>query len=124
MGRSVGGSVGRSVSQSVIQSVRQFINPCSYLAVNNTGIALWAALECTTIDMAKEMYEINFFGAVRLIQAVLPGMKARQNGHVINNSSHLGIVGVPFNAMHCSTKFGLEGLTEALAPTLLHFNIR
>lgn len=74
--------------------------------------------------MAKEMYEVNFFGALRLIQSVMPSMKARQGGHIINNSSHLGIVGTPFNALYCSTKFALEGLTEAIAPTLLHFNIK
>ena len=74
--------------------------------------------------MAKDLFEVNYFGALRLIQAVLPSMKAKQSGHIINNSSHLGIVGAPFNALYCSTKFALEGLTEAIAPTLLHFNIR
>ncbi|XP_068676128.1 retinol dehydrogenase 8-like [Montipora capricornis] len=112
--------------ESVNKAVKEILDTEGKIDVlfNNAGIGLWAALECTPIDMAKEMYDINFFGAVRLIQAVLPGMKARRTGHIINNSSHLGIVGVPFNAMYCSTKFALEGLTEALAPTLLHFNIR
>ena len=81
-------------------------------------------LECTPITLAKELFEVNYFGALRLIQAVLPSMKERQSGHIINNSSHLGVVGTPFNELYCSTKFAMEGLTEALAPTLLHFNIR
>ena len=97
---------------------------CCYFTVNNAGLGLWSVLECTPIKMAKELFEVNYFGTVRLIQAVLPGMKARQSGHIINNSSHLGIVGTPFNALYCSSKFAMEGLTEAIAPTLRHFNIR
>ena len=81
-------------------------------------------LECVPINMAKELFEVNFFGALRLIQAVLPGMKARQSGCIINNSSHLGIIGTPFFEHYSASKFAMEGLTEAMAPTLLHFNIR
>ena len=75
-------------------------------------------------DMAKELFEVNYFGYMRLIQAVLPSMKATQSGLIINNSSHFGIVGVPFAEIYCSSKFAVEGLTESLAPTLRHFNIR
>ena len=85
---------------------------------------MFTAVECTPISLAKELFEVNYFGALRLIQAVLPNMKARRRGHIINNSSTMGVVGTPFNELYCSTKFAIEGLTEALAPTLLHFNIR
>ena len=81
-------------------------------------------LECVPVDMAKELFEVNFFGTLRLIQAVLPGMKERRSGCIINNTSYAGIVGVPFNEIYSSSKFAVEGLTEAMAPTLLHFNIR
>ena len=74
--------------------------------------------------MAKELFEVNFFGALRLIQAVLPGMKARQNGCVINNSSHGGIASMPFIEIYCASKFAMEGLTEGMASLMLHFNIR
>lgn len=87
-------------------------------------MALTSVLECTPMKMAKDLYEVNFFGALRLIQAVLPGMKSKQAGHIINNSSHYGFVGLSFNELYCSSKFAIEGLTEALAPLLLHFNIR
>jgi len=82
------------------------------------------ALECAPVNMTKELFEVNFFGALRLIQAVLPGMKARQSGHIINNSSHFGIIGTPFWELYSASKFALEGLTESMAPTLLHFDIR
>ena len=94
-------------------------------AVNNAGIGMVGIpFEFIPIDMAKELFELNYFGYMRLIQAVLPSMKARQSGLIINNSSHFGIVGVPFGEIYCSSKFAVEGLTESLAPTLRHFNIR
>ena len=97
---------------------------CLNSTVNNAGIGIISTLEYIPVDMAKELFDVNYFGALRLIQAVLPGMKARQNGVIINNSSHFGIVGVPFVEIYCSSKFAIEGLTESLAPTLRQFNIR
>ena len=94
------------------------------LAVNNAGLALSSLLECVPINMAKELFEVNFFGTLRLIQAVLPGMKAKRSGFIINNSSHFGIVGPPFYDLYTASKFAVEGLTESLAPALRHFDIR
>ena len=74
--------------------------------------------------MAKELFDVNFFGTLRLIQAVLPGMKAKRSGFIINNSSHFGIVGPPFYDLYAASKFAVEGLTESLAPALLLFNVR
>ena len=92
--------------------------------VYNAGMGLFSVVECVPVDMAKELFEVNFFGTLRLIQAVLPSMKARQSGHIINNSSHYGIVGMPVLQLYSASKFAMEGLTEAMAPTLLQFNIR
>ena len=92
--------------------------------VNNAGTGILTPLECVPIETAKEVFDVNYFGAYRLIQAVLPGMKARQSGLIINNSSHFGIVGIPFVEVYCSSKFALEGLTESMAPILSQFNIR
>ena len=74
--------------------------------------------------MAKELFEVNFFVTLRLIQAVLPGMKERRSGCIINNTSHVGIVGVPFHELYSSSKFAVEGLTEAMAPTLLQYQVK
>lgn len=76
------------------------------------------------MKMAKEVFDVNVFGALRLIQAVVPGMKAKQSGLIINNSSHFGIVGIPFVEVYCSSKFAIEGLTESMAPILRQFDIR
>jgi len=72
----------------------------------------------------KQVFEVNFFGVVRLIQAVLPGMKARQSGYIVNVSSMSGELGVPFNDIYCASKFALGGLTESLTPVLRQFNIK
>jgi len=70
------------------------------------------------------MFNVNFFGTFRLIKAVLPSMKARQSGHIINNTSVSGIMGMPFLEIYSASKFAVEGLSESLAPRLQQFNIR
>ena len=94
------------------------------LPVNNAGITGLCAVECIPINLAQDMFNVNFFGTLRLIKAVLPSMKARQSGHIINNSSVAGIVGLPFMDIYCASKFAVEGLSESLAPILRQFNIR
>ena len=96
---------------------------CSYL-VNNAGLGCFTILECMTMEQVKQVFEVNFFGVVRLIQAVLPGMKARQGGYIVNVSSMAGEIGGPFNDIYCASKFALGGLTESLAPVLRQFNIK
>ncbi|KAL9956412.1 hypothetical protein ACROYT_G037886 [Oculina patagonica] len=76
------------------------------------------------MDLAKETFDINFFGTLRLIKAVLPSMKARQSGHIINNGSAFGVIGAPFFEIYSASKFAVDGLTESLVPTLRQFNIR
>ncbi|KAM7438123.1 hypothetical protein ABFA07_012330 [Porites harrisoni] len=112
--------------ESVTKAVKEVLDAEGKIDVlfNNAGMGLFSVVECVPVDMAKELFEVNFFGTLRLIQAVLPSMKARQSGHIINNSSHYGIVGMPFLQLYSASKFAMEGLTEAMAPTLLQFNIR
>lgn len=58
---------------------------------------------------------LNLMGVIRMTKAVLPSMRARREGHIINISSVGGLVGQPFNEIYCATKFGVEGYTEALS---------
>ena len=76
------------------------------------------------MDKARDVFETNFFGVLRLIKAVLPSMKSNREGHVICVSSVGGINGVPFNGIYCASKFAVEGLVESLAPMLKTFNVR
>jgi NAD(P)-dependent dehydrogenase (short-subunit alcohol dehydrogenase family) len=83
--------------------------------VNNAGYGYMAAVEEGEDEEIRALFETNYFGAVAMIQAVLPGMRARGRGHIINISSMTGLVANPPNVFYSSTKFALEALTEGLA---------
>ncbi len=92
--------------------------------VNNAGVDLVGALEETTLADLVWIMETNFYGVHRMVQAVLPGMRARRDGQIINISSALGRAAWPFEGAYCASKFALEGYTEALRYELNIFNIR
>lgn len=94
------------------------------VVVNNAGYSLAGPIEDTAIGEAQRQLDTNFFGAVRVIQAVLPHMRERRRGKIINISSLGGLVGMPFQAFYSASKFALEGLTEALRMELAPFGIQ
>ncbi|WP_250455710.1 oxidoreductase [Caballeronia sp. ATUFL_M2_KS44] len=83
--------------------------------VNNAGFGYLAAVEEGEDDEVRAMFEANFFGAAAMIRAVLPGMRERRSGHIVNITSVGGLVGNPGSGYYAATKFALEGLGEALA---------
>lgn len=91
--------------------------------VNNAGIALAGAVEDTSIDEARSVFETNFWGTVRLTRAVLPAMRTQKNGYIVNMGSIGGIIGLPFQAFYCASKFALEGMSEALRLELRPFGV-
>jgi NAD(P)-dependent dehydrogenase (short-subunit alcohol dehydrogenase family) len=82
--------------------------------VNNAGIDFIGAIEEQREEDYRELFEVNLFGAVSMIRLVLPGMRRRQLGTIVNISSMDGIASLPANGFYSSSKFALEGLTEAL----------
>ncbi|MEU2288235.1 oxidoreductase [Streptomyces sp. NPDC013178] len=82
--------------------------------VNNAGIGYFAAVEESTDDEIRRMFEINVFGLSAMIRAVLPGMRARRNGTIVNFSSIGGLRSFPAVGYYNATKFAVEGLSEAL----------
>jgi short-subunit dehydrogenase len=82
--------------------------------VNNAGYSLMGAAEETSLDEAKAQLETNFFGVVRMVNAVLPAMRKAGSGKIINIGSLAGITAIPFGAFYTASKFALEGYTEAL----------
>ena len=72
----------------------------------------------------RKLFDTNYFGVVDTIKAVLPQMRARQSGHIVNISSMTGLVANPPNAYYSSTKFALEALTEALAQEVKPLGIK
>jgi NAD(P)-dependent dehydrogenase (short-subunit alcohol dehydrogenase family) len=83
--------------------------------VNNAGYGYLAAIEEGEEDEIRAMFETNFFGLVALTKAVLPGMRARRAGHILNISSVGGLVSNPGVGYYAATKFAVEALSEALA---------
>lgn len=83
--------------------------------VNNAGYGYLSAVEEGEDDEIRAMFEANVFGLAAMTKAVLPGMRARRSGHVINISSMGGLIGFPGIGYYNATKFAVEGLSEALA---------
>jgi NAD(P)-dependent dehydrogenase (short-subunit alcohol dehydrogenase family) len=83
--------------------------------VNNAGYGYMAAVEEGEDDEVRAMFETNVFGLIAMTKAVLPGMRARGTGHIVNVSSIGGLVGGPGIGFYNATKFAVEGLSEALA---------
>lgn len=92
--------------------------------VNNAGYGLRGAIEEVSLDEWKRQFETNFFGAIRVTQAVLPQMRAQKSGVIVNISSVLGRFAIPFSGPYTSSKFALEGLTETLRYELAPWNIK
>jgi NAD(P)-dependent dehydrogenase (short-subunit alcohol dehydrogenase family) len=83
--------------------------------VNNAGYGYLSALEEGEDEEVRAMFETNLFGLANMTKAVLPGMRARRSGHVVNISSMGGLIGFPGIGYYNATKFAVEGLSEALA---------
>ncbi len=92
--------------------------------VNNAGYGYMAALEEGDDAEVRRLFDTNYFGVVDTLKAVLPGMRARRAGRIVNMSSMTGLVANPPNLYYSSTKFALEALTEALAKEVAPFGIK
>lgn len=95
--------------------------------VNNAGYGLLGAVEEASADEVRRLYETNVFGLLNVTRAVLPAMRERRSGHVINISSLGGYQSAAGFGVYCSTKFAVEGITEALhaelAPLGIHATV-
>lgn len=92
--------------------------------INNAGCELAGALEELSSEEARAQFETNFFGVVRMVNAVLPMMRRQRGGHIVNVSSLVGLSAVPFLGIYSASKFALEGYTEALRHEVKPFNIQ
>ena len=92
--------------------------------VNNAGIGYFAAIEEGEEAEVRRMFDINVFGMARMIQAVLPGMRQRRKGFIINISSVAGLRSAPALGYYNATKFAVEGLSGALAQEVAPLGIK
>ncbi|MFE0630643.1 SDR family NAD(P)-dependent oxidoreductase [Streptomyces sp. NPDC058864] len=91
--------------------------------VNNAGHALRGAVEEVSEEQARAQFDVNFFGALWTTRAVLPGMRARGHGRIIQVSSYGGLVAYPTMGLYHSSKWALESMSQALAAEVAHQGI-
>jgi NAD(P)-dependent dehydrogenase (short-subunit alcohol dehydrogenase family) len=92
--------------------------------VNNAGHGLLGALEELSDEQIHQVLGVNLLGALAVTRAVLPHMRSRRTGHIVQMSSVGGVVGNPGHAIYATSKFGLEGASEALAGEVAPFGIK
>ncbi|MEA3056731.1 MAG: hypothetical protein QOD30_2163 [Actinomycetota bacterium] len=109
---------------SAVRDIETRLGPIDVL-VNNAGVGYSGPIETIDVDRARAVLETNYWGPFRTIRAVLPPMRARQTGVIINVTSAAGRVpGSGYNAFYCSSKHALGALTESLAMEVGAFGIR
>lgn len=107
----------------VIAKIEQEIGPIDVL-INNAGYGYEGTLEESPLKDMQRQFDVNVFGAVAMIKAVLPFMRQRRAGHIINITSMGGFITMPGIAYYCGSKFALEGISEVLAKEVAGFGIK
>lgn len=111
--------------ESVLNGVQNVLTQAGRIDVllNNAGTGLAGASEETRLSEARTVFETNFFGVMRVTNAVLPIMRKLRSGKIITMSSAGGFAGMPFRALYVASKFALEGYTESLRYEMKPFGI-
>ncbi len=92
--------------------------------VNNAGYGALGAIEEVSDEAIRRQYDTNVFGTLNMMRTILPIMRQQRNGHILNLSSVWGMVSFATTGIHCSTKFAVEGLSEALSKEVAPLGIR
>jgi NAD(P)-dependent dehydrogenase (short-subunit alcohol dehydrogenase family) len=107
---------------AAVGAAEQRVGPIDVL-VNNAGYGHEGALEESSMDDLQRQFAANVYGPVAMIKAVLPGMRARRSGHIINVTSMAGFITMPGVSFYCGSKFALEGISEVLGKEVSDFGI-
>ena len=95
----------KAITQQILQKY-----PSIDVLVNNAGVFGGGLLEAHSIEQVQKLFDVNVYAPLRLMNAVLPSMRAQQDGLIINLSSMLGFFSIPLNSVYCASKFALEAL--------------
>lgn len=111
---------------SVKEAVTQLMSGIDRIdvVVNCAGLGILGAIEEIPIDTAKQIFETNVFGVMRVSQAVAPYMRKQGDGYIINISSIAGEVSVPLRGIYSASKFAMEAMSEAMRMELHHFGVK
>lgn len=99
---------------SVVEEIEQNIGPV-YALINNAGYGHEGTLEESSMEDLRQQFEVNVFGAVAMMKAVLPHMRARREGRILNVTSMGGLMTMPGLSYYHGSKFALEGISSSLA---------
>jgi NAD(P)-dependent dehydrogenase (short-subunit alcohol dehydrogenase family) len=106
-----------------VREATAHVGPVDVL-VNNAGIGSAAPVELMPMAEIRTMFETNLFGAVRMMHAVLPSMRSRRRGAIVNVTSMLGRITLPGHGAYAATKFALSAFSESLAMEMKPFGVR
>nr|WP_310617613.1 oxidoreductase [Pantoea cypripedii] len=107
---------------SAVATLEKEVGPIDVL-VNNAGYGHEGVMEESSLEEMRRQFDVNVFGAVAMIKAVLPFMRQRRRGHIINITSMGGFITMPGITYYCGSKFALEGISEALSKEVQPFGI-
>jgi NAD(P)-dependent dehydrogenase (short-subunit alcohol dehydrogenase family) len=112
--------------ESVDGAVREVLDRSGHIdvLVNNAGFGAAGAAEESSVEQARALFETNLFGAVRMSREVLPYMRDQGRGRIINVSSIVGLIPVPFMALYAASKHAVEGYSESLDHEVREHGVR
>ncbi|WP_042270449.1 oxidoreductase [Paraburkholderia heleia] len=106
----------------VVEEIEASVGPVDVL-VNNAGYGHEGVMEESPLAEMRKQFDVNVFGAVAMMKAVLPFMRARRRGHILNITSMGGYITMPGITYYCGSKFALEGISEALGKEVEAFGV-
>jgi NAD(P)-dependent dehydrogenase (short-subunit alcohol dehydrogenase family) len=106
----------------VVAELEQTVGPIDVL-VNNAGYGMEGPIEESSMEQIRQQFDVNVFGAVAMMQAVLPYMRKRRSGRILNITSMGGLMTFPGVGAYHGSKFALEGFSETLGKEVRDFNI-
>ena len=111
---------------SVKRGIKSIVDKAKRIDVliNSAGVTLLGAMEESSIDEARAIFDTNLFGLLNVIKAVLPHMRNQRSGRIVNVSSVLGFLPAPYMALYSASKHAVEGLSESLDHEVRQFGIR
>ena len=108
--------------EHVVAGIEASVGPLDVL-VNNAGYGHEGVMEESPLDEMRRQFDVNVFGAVAVMKSVLPYMRERRRGHILNITSMGGFITMPGIAYYCGSKFALEGISEVLSKEVKPFGI-